>query len=365
MGFFPFAPAASGVNDFVIMPSGDTSGEADANAINGAWAAGKPVFLLPAYLAAGFGPYYINQALTPVTGSFMTGFQWWEASPADSYGAGTGAPGGAEIVMTSGFSGFYAVDMFNNGPDQFYGVDLSGFTIYGEAAPEGGGIGADGAWGACKLRGVTVLQCPWDLLHFAVDDTTGKVPDDWRVSQCKFSGGQAGGIFADDIPDSWFTDVESSSNAAWNWTLNFSPNTRLSGCKAEGSATDGGFRFGGNGNNDLVTLVNCTTQFNATDGFLFDDSAGGALGTYQLSNCVSTRDNQSSGITIAGYRSNGCLSRVMATGCFAEGAPYGAYEGTGSFGMCFTASSLAGTTAATHDDGSNTHALVNQSPVPF
>jgi hypothetical protein len=114
-----------------------------------------------------------------------------------------------------------------------------------------------------------------------------------------------------------------------------------------------------------MTVTAFTSQFNALDGMLFDNSAGGGLGTYQLANCVSTKDNQSAGAGIAGIRSNGCLSRIMSAGHFASGSAYGASEVAASFGMCFTGSSLAGTTAATHDDGSNTHALVNQSPVPF
>ncbi len=44
---------------------------------------------------------------------------------------------------------------------------------------------------------------------------------------------------------------------------------------------------------------------------------------------------------------------------------YGAQETARSYGMCFTGSYLAGTASPTYDDGSNDHALVHQSPVPF
>ena len=325
----------------------------------GLWAQGKSVLLVPGQT------YFINQPLTPVTGSLMTGLNWWSASSYDDYGAGTGQAGGTLIQYTADFSADYGIDMFNAGADQFYGVDLSGFTLYGGPANTGGGIRADGAWGACFLRGVSVLQCSGDLLHFAADDTTGKVPDDWQVRDCKFSGGAGGGVYADDIPDSWFTDCESSSNAAHNWDINFSINTRMTACKGEGSVNGAGFHFGGNGTGDVVTLTACTTQFNQQDGFLFDNAAGGSTqAVYQLANCVSTHDNQAAS-TYAGYRSNGSLARIMGNGCFATGAAYGAYEGGTSYFMCFTGSYLSGTTSATHDDGTNTHALVNQSPVAF
>lgn len=345
---------------FVLKPSDDESGNKDANAINGLWAQGKAVLLMPGQT------YFINQPITPVAGSILSGLQWWSASLSDAYGAGTGQAGGALIQMTPDFSAEYAIDMFNSSSTkQNYGVDLSGFTLYGYLASAGGGIRADGAWGACFLRGVAVLQPTGDCLHFAADDTSGKVPDDWQVSNCKLSGGFAAGIYADDIPDSWFTDTEASGNAAHNWDINFSVNTRITACKGEGSVNGAGARFGGNGTGDVVSLVNFTTQFNAQDGVLFDNSAGGsAQSVYQMVNCVSTHDNQASG-AFAGYRSNGSLARIMGTGCFATGAAYGAYEGAGSYGMCFTGSYLAGTTAATHDDGTNTHVLVNQSPVPF
>ena len=345
---------------FVYKPSDDASGETDANAINGLWAQGKAVLLIPGQF------YSINQPLIPVTGSFMTGLNWWSASAYDSYGAGTGQPGGSVLQMTDTFAGNYAINMFNASASQYYGVDLSGFTIDGQVAASGGGILADGAWGACFLRGVAILQTPGDCLHFAADDTTGKVPDDWQVTSCKFSGGGGGGVYADDIPDSWFDDNEASGNAAHNWDINFSINTRLANCKGEGSVNGAGFRFGGNGTGDVVTLTACTTQYNQLDGFLFDNTAGGsAQSVYQLANCVSTHDNQIGTTPYSGFRSNGCLGRVMGSNCVAIGATYGAYQGSDSYFMCFTGSYLSGTTSATHDDGTNTHALVNQSPVGF
>jgi hypothetical protein len=352
----------------MYLPSGDTGGNKDAEFINASWAAGKPVFLLPAYLAANYGPYWINQPLNLVSQAFMTGFMSWAAAPNDAYGAGTGQPGGALINMTEDFSGDYAIKGFNSSStDQFYGVDLSCFTINGAAATEGGGILLDGAWGAGFLHGVAVLNPTGDCLHFAADDTSGKVPDDWQVYGNKFSASSSGaGIYTDDTPDSWFDRNECSQNAAHNWDINFSVNTRITNSKGEGSVNGAGIHFGGNGTGDVVTVTGFTTQFNAQDGFIWDNSAGGSSqSVYQLANCVSTHDNQAGGTTYASYRSNGSLARVMGVGCFAAGAAYGAYQGAESYFMCFTGSYLSGVTAATHDDGTNTHALVNQEPFAF
>jgi hypothetical protein len=97
------------------------------------------------------------------------------------------------------------------------------------------------------------------------------------------------------------------------------------------------------------------------------DFSGGTLPT--VCPCRSWQDGRAGGTAYAGFGSAGCLSRVVGTGCVtapdATGAAYGARETTGSYGMCFTGSHLPGTAGVTHDDGSNTNALVNQSPVPF
>ncbi len=60
----------------------------------------------------------------------------------------------------------------------------------------------------------------------------------------------------------------------------------------------------------------------------------------------------------------------MATGCatFTDSTRaclFRAAAENSSYGMCHTGASLTGLTAATHNGGTNTHALTNQSPVPF
>ncbi len=351
---------------FLLRPSGDSSGKTDTANINGLLADGQPVFLLPS--AVSDNPYFINAPITPVTGSVINGFNWWAAANSDTYNPGIGQPGGALIIMVPGFTGPAGIAMINTTGSQRYGVDISGITLLGYELGSGPhGILIDGAWGAGFLRGVQVYRPPGDCLHFATDSTSGYNPDDWLISQCNFKASRNGrGVYADNIPDSWFTDCEASANQLDNWLIGSSTNTRFSSCKGEGSNAGAGFHFGGFFSaGEVLSLTQCNTQFNSQDGFLFDAGSAGAAGTYLLANCNSLSDGQAGGTTYASYRSNGCKSRIMASGCYGAGAAYGAYEGSSSYGMCFTGSYLAGTTAATHDDGTNTHALVNQSPVPF
>jgi hypothetical protein len=248
-------------------------------------------------------------------------------------------------------------------------VDLAAFTIEGYETSGTGvyGILVHGAWGAGFMNGICVHRPDQDCVRFEVDSGTGNVPDDWRVAGCKFSASRNGyGVYAPSLPDSWFTDCESSENTLDNWYLGFCTNTRLSGCKGEnGSAT--GFHLAGLTAGETVELIGCTTNLNATDGFLFDNAAGGGLATYLLTGCRSSNDNVSAGAGLAGFRANGCLARIIGTGCVAIGANqvYGASAVAASYFMCFTGSWLTGTSAATHDGGTNTHVLANQSPVGF
>jgi hypothetical protein len=364
MGFFPVR-SPSGIP--YLAPSDDSSGNTDASNINGLLAQGSPVFLLPGE------KYFINQPINKwQDGSFLCGFQNWSASPFDNYGAGAqpATEGGAEIFLVPAFeTGHYAFEMTNStAGKQYFGVDICGVNIYCwdlSGSSVVGGILADGAWGACFLRGVGIIGPTNDCLHLQVDGTTGKVPDDWQVTDCKFSASFGKGVYADNIPDSWFDNCEASGNSVDQWHIANSTNTRFSNCKAENGASAAGWHFTGMGAGNVVALANCTSQLNNQDGWLFDNIAAGGLGTYVLTGCRSLNDDQAASATYAGFRDNGCLSRIMGAGCIATGASYGAYEGGTAYGMCFTGSFFTGTTAATHDDGTNTHALVNQSPVPF
>ncbi len=347
----------------LIEPSGDATGATDVARINAGLANGGSVQLAPAPLSA---PYWINAPITPTTGSRLWGTQWWAASLNDFYGAGPGASGGT-VIWATNFTGSAMISMPDPGGTQQYGVDLAGFTLEGFSTGGSGarGIEAIGAWGACLLRGVCIHRPDSDCLYFDVG--TGHVPDDWQVSQCRFSASRNGcGVnVVNNLPDSWFDSCEASQNHLDNWKINWCDNTRWTSCKGENSPAGCGWHFTANGMDHLGTLTGCTSQLNWQDGFLFDNSAGsGALGSYILTGCRSASDNQAAS-TFAAFRSNGSKCRIMGSGCFGAGAAYGAYEGGSSYGMAFTGSWFAGTTAATHDDATNTHALVNQSPVPF
>jgi hypothetical protein len=349
-----------------LPPSGDTTGATDVANINGLLSAGNAVFLTPG------GSYYISSPILPVTGSRLDGGQWWSAVDSDIYTTGgeVGQTGGALITMTSTFSGDAAISLPDPGSaatNQQWGVDISGLTIEGHSLTSGSayGIHVTGAWGACYLRGVCVHRPPQDCVRFDVG-TDDSIPDDWYIEGCKFSGSRDGyGCYASHLDDSWILSTESSENALDGWYFGYGVNTRFVGCKGENNGGNG-YQFTGLYETQTVVVNGCTTHLNKQNGFLFSNAGGGGLGTYLLTGCLSQQDGQTSG---SGYTSDGCVSRVIATGCHVDvnttGPKYGAAETSSSYGKCFTGCRLQGVTAATHDDGSNTHALVNQSPVPF
>lgn len=363
---------------FTLGPSGDNTGATDVANINNALAGtgyGYPaggayiVRLMP-------GDYFINAPIViPGSQVRLTGDWWWSASVNDNYSAGVGASGGAVIHMVPAFAGLAAITMINSTVGkQFYGVDISGITIEGFAVPAGTiyGIYVDGAWGACFLRGVCIHRPPADCIRFLTDVTTGKIPDDWLITACKFSASRNGyGVFAQDLADSWISDCESSENALDGWYINYGIGTRFTACKGENNG-GAGFHLTGLAANQTQWLTGCGTHLNKQDGFLFDNAGpnGGGLGSYVLTGCVAEDDGQTAAAGFAGFRSSGCRSRVILTGCATDVTPavgpqYGASEVGTSYGMAATGCYLQGVTAATNDDGTNTHALSNLVPVPF
>ena len=349
-------------------PSGDTTGVTDVTNINAILAGGGAILHLTQ------GNYYINAPIViPGSQTRLTGDFWWSAVDSDNYSAGAGNTGGALITMVPAFAGSAAIEMVNTTNNQYYGVDISGITIEGNEVPSGTiyGILVDGAWGACFLRGVCIHRPPADCIRFITDPTSGKIPDDWIIQDCKFSASRNGyGFYASELADSTISNCESSENDLDGWYINYGVQSRWEGCKGENNGRNG-FHCTGLDADQVQWFIGCSTHINNLDGFLFDNAgpSGGGQATYMLSACVAQEDGTGGAAISAGFKSLGCNSRVMGIGCvtaFSGTTPhYGAYEGTASFGMCHTGSSLFGATAATFDDGSNTHALVNQSPVPF
>lgn len=361
-----------------LKPSGDTTGATDTVALNAALKEYPVVVMLPGRFGTGsppaINPWYVNAPIVVPSGRKLTGDWYWQAVDSDNYSAGPLNTGGVLITAVAGFAGDAVITIVNGGQRQQGAQVIEGLTIEGNELPAGSGIHGvlvEGAVGAGFIRGVTVHRPDGDCLRMVTDQASGFVPDCWQVAFSKFSASRNGnGVFLSELPDSWFVACESSENYGDNWYCSLGTNTRFIGCKGENSQSANGWHFGGLGTGQVIELTGCTSQLNAGSGFLFDNSGGSsALGTYTLTGCRSWRDGRAGGSTHAAFNGNGCASRVIGTGCVAApdstGAAYGARESSRSHGMCFTGSLLSGTVASVFDDGSNAHALVNQSPVPF
>jgi hypothetical protein len=370
-----------------LTPSGDSTGRTDIARINDALNEYPVVHLLPGSLQNSAlpgsaanptvprtKPWYINAPIVVPSNTRLAGDWFWQAVDTDNYSAGSLDTGGVLIIAVKDFRGSAVVEMSNSNSRQQGAQVLEGFTIEGNELPPGSGIHGifvEGAMGAGFIRGVTVHRPDGDCLHMATNKNTGHIPDDWQISFCKFSGSRSGrGVYLNELADSWFVASESSENQLDNWYCNYGTNTKFLGCKGENSKAGNGWHFGGIGEGQVIELTGCTSQLNSKNGFLFDNDGGiGRLGTYTLTGCRSWRDGRSQDDRYAAFSSVGCRSRVIGTGCVASpdstGATYGALEGGGAYGMCFTGSYLGGALASTHDDGSNDHALLHQSSVPF
>lgn len=354
----------------LVLPSGDTSGATDVANINNVIANGGKCQLVQTPLSA---PYWINSPLLPTSQSALWGAQRCAASNWDNYSANVGNPVGTIIAAVPSFTGTAFISMPNSTGTQYYGVDLKDFYLDGNnfTGSTTHGMYVDGAWGACFMSGVTIwrLRGSGSCLYMTYDTNSGYIPDEWIIEDCKFSAaygsGQAG-VYLADLCDSIFSNCRSASHNGPGWQVALGQNTKFIGCKGENNS-GAGFYFTGLNAGNPVDLIGCSTNANGLDGFLFDNTGGTGLGTYTLAGCRSSNDNSSSTSGRAGFRANACKSRIVASGCTVIGTTqvYGASEVNASYGMCFTGSYLSGSSAATHDDASNTHALVNQSPVPF
>lgn len=359
-----------GIPETTVFPTGGDDGAAISQALTKYC----NVRLLPVQIA---GAYQLLSPIVMNSYQRLTGNWPASASPSDNYGAGILNSAGAVLEMSNLFTGgSAAIELINTTSTQQGAVVLEGFTVEGfeTTGLNVHGILIDGAWGAGFMRGVCVHRPALDCLHAVADATSGKIPDDWVISQCKFSASRTGyGVYLQDLADSWFTDCESSENALDGWFINYGVQSRWINCKGENNAGNG-YHCTGLGQYQVQYFHGCTTHINGKNGWLFDNSGpsgGGTDSTYVLTGCIAQQDSQSSPSGgYAGFGVSGCHARVIGTGCMSQidstgvYPQYGASQVSSSFGTCFTGSLLQGATP-TFDDGSNTHALVNQSPVPF
>ncbi len=369
-----FGPLLSGHDSqglqYLLPPDNSDGGTGAANRanINALLKRSGQVNLVPG------ANYNLDSPIVMSSYQKLSGGWWASASLNDNYSAGTLSSAGAILTMTANFAGTAAIEMINSSGTQQGAVNLEGFTIEGfqTTGLNVYGINVQGAWGACFMRGVCIHRPALDCIRFKTDPVSGKIPDDWLITGCKFSASRTGyGVYAAELADSWFTDCESSENALDGWYVNYGIGTRFTGCKGENNG-GAGFHFTGLATNQTQWLTGCGTHLNLQDGFLFDNAgpSGGGLGTYLLTGCVAENDGQTAAAGYAGFRAAGCRSRVILTGCAVDVTPgvgpqYGASQVGGSYAMTATGSYLQGVTTATHDDATNTHALLNQSPVPF
>lgn len=194
-------------------------------------------------------------------------------------------------------------------------------------------------------------------------DNTGGAPDSWFVFRCKVSHAVgAAGIWAN-IADTWWIGVESSEGGTATptdgWLVGGAGgNQRFIGCKGE---NNGGYGWNVNASasDQPMSWTDCGAQINAKSGWFF---RGGTNSTIlSLANCRSDNDG---GVADAGLLVSGCASRIQVVNFQAlSELGYGCWYGSSSFELSCVNCYWGAAVAATHDDGSNTHALVNANPL--
>lgn len=353
------------------FPSGDTSGATDLAAINSLLQVCNDVRLL-AYGGTGIGRYFINGSIVVPTGAAFRGGFPVQADINQSYGNGPLAANVGSVIVCNPGAGQPAIKISNTTTTPQGAQVLDGLTLEGNGTPLGSGsigILLHGLVGAGFIDNCVVHRFDGPNLKVENDSGTGFVPDQWRINRSVFSASRSDrGVQIQDLPDSTITDCLSHANALANWDIANSTNSKMVYCRGEDGAGLGlnlrGFGTAG----QTFEIIGYGSELNQLDGILFDDGpthAGSALGTYILTGCRSNNDNQSGAAAGAAYRSAGCKSRIMVSGSYGAGAKFGANETAASYGMAFSGCYLAGSTAATNDDGSNTHVLSNLAAVPF
>jgi hypothetical protein len=358
----------------VVSPSGDTTGATDKANITAALANGGYCQLLAA-------TYYVNGPIvmpgSVSVASALHGLQVGWGDDLDYYSVGEGVPTGTIIQTTTTFAGEAVILMNNTSSTSYMTPSLRDFVIQCEPMPAqsgsngGHGIEMTGAWSAGFIQNVFVYK-PQGSCFLFQDATTGTGnPDNNIIRACKAagakgaSGGETGGygFCIAHMPDAVFSDCEASECDLDAWFTVGITNCMFSNCKGENS-TNGWHHTGWYGAGEYAVFTGCTSNENYNNGWLFDNTNGTGLGTYVLSGCKATNENQAN-TTFGGFVASSCQSRILLTGCYADQNLHFGASQTGSYLMQVVGGYFAGGSAATFNGTGNTHPLTTSALAAF
>jgi hypothetical protein len=324
--------------------------------------AGQSVYLPPGIT------YRTSAPLTIPNGVSIRSQARGLGSPIDAYGLGSLPVTGAILKPLSSFSGAAVLLMDNSaGLTQMGNQQIIGISIDGSALTGGNTVNGIESIGA--VAAVTIDSCFVYLVGghgvYASLDSAFRPASTWDLSHVNVSDCAGWGFNLPGVSDSFFTACRAATCTAGGWFIPDQSNTRYTGCHAEWNGIAGpGWRIGWPSTSGYVTMAGCTAEHNGSDGFFF---TGAQPGTAILSGCRAYgdgRNNGAGGGGYAGFRASAFGGQVIGTGVVASTSTspscpqYGASQVSSSNKMALNPALLAGATAATNDDGSNTRALV-------
>lgn len=352
-----YHPAASG-QLAIIAPSGDTTGAADAGAVNAALALGWAVQLLP-------GDYYINAPV--VLPSHV---------PLLGTANGRSSLMGSRIHLASGFAGTAAI-MPVTGTSLTSATDgylIDGLVLDGSAvaSPAVHGIYCAGLAHGVEIRHVEITGFSGDGLHTAI--ASGVVSYSWRLIDVEAGHNAGYGFFTRNMTDTDWLYCRAVFNGLDGFASDpaDSPgaNSQWIGCKAEENRN--GWSLQGTGSMFAHTLSGCSTQSNDRNGLLI--ATGGATsGVIQVVGCRLWEDGVNGGAGGGGYAGINCTgttlgsvglmitgTEVLTTNVATPVVPQYGLSLTGLTGHARVSGSLLiGDTAPYHDGGGNTSVVID------
>lgn len=334
-----------------------TDGGNDATNINTLLSAGKAVELLPGQV------YTVTSSIAvPDGGALMSAFS--AGVTVNDFG---GVPFVGPIIRAQPpFTGSGIITFTASVATA--GRLLRGFFI--DCTPiRTDGLNHHGIYTTGPVYGVTIE----DVLIFKASgyglfsDNVGGNGDAWRVYGLKCSACMgAAGILAN-LPDTWWIGCESSEMLTGDgWLVGGGGgNQRFIGCKGENNAGYGwNIQASVNG---PMSFTDCGAQINTLSGWYIHGGINAQV--IQLNGCRSYGDATGAGATDAGLRVAAASQRVQVMNFATRKADnnlspaYGVNYISSSFELSCVNCYWEGVTAATHDDASNTHALVNTNPL--